>query len=595
MYHVLFAANDVRQMTLDQVDDCFRLGVITEETWLWTEGMKGWETLKDAAGLGDPNTDVTRKAPPPLRRGASQAPHASQAPQHAHAAAQASRKPPGGQGPKSGRRATSKEPPPRRSGRAVSTPEVVTSARPMQLSQPAPGRSVGPVPAAPVMPPAPAPRTATQPAAAYQSTYSAPAHSAPAHSAPAHGAPVQAAPVQAPAAYAAATQAAPAYGNASYGGSTYGAAAYAPTAAVVAAPSLRAAASNHSNAYAYAAESSGWGAPVAHGSAAVQMAPRAAYAAPTAWPAAVQAAPAASYSAPPASGVRHAATLGATYTQPGNSLAPVAFGAQTLVPPSYDDVPFARPRGAGFGAKLQTTLFSLCLVAGVAVVAYRNDYLFQVARSMHQESNYLALERRYLGGAPDGTPRDVKKLVDGMPAVQTVILGNTRSGEKPLGDSSATLASDGALPRVDSLATVAKAAEPVVPAPAPAAPASVPKPVEAKAAAASAGIGGAHAEGARSVSRPAPKAAEPKPESSRRSEEPVAKRTVSERPSKAEPKPEPEPMPAAGTDDFLHMSMRQAIKKKPKAEDSASSASSDSKPRTKKSSRGDYDPLNGEI
>lgn len=563
MYHVLFAANDVRQMTLDQVDDCFRLGVITEDTWLWTEGMKGWETLKDAAGLGDPNTDVTRKAPPPPRRGASQAPQASQAVHHGQP--QASRKPPGGQGPKSGRRPSSKEPPPRRSSRAVSAPEVVTSARPMQMSQPGPGRSVGPVPAAPAMPSSPAPRAAAQ----------------------------------------AANQAA---------------AAYAPTAAVAAAPSMRAAAPNYANNQGYAAQGQGWGAPVAHGSAAVQMAPLAAtYAAPVAWPASAQgtaapmragygnagyggygAAAAVSHSAAPVSGVRHAATLGAAYTQPGNSLAPMALSGQSSWPSSNDDdVPFARSRG--IGAKLQTALFTLCLLAGGAVVAYRNDYLFQVAHSMHQESNYLALEKRYLGGAPNGTPRDVKKLVDGMPAVQTVILGNTRSGEKPLGDSSATLASDGALPRVDSLALAPKAAEPVVAAiPTAVEPASVVKPLETKVAATlGAGSGTTSAESARNmsrseVSRPAPKAVEHKYESSRRTEEPVAKRAVTERPHKAEPEPKPEPMPAAGTDDFLHMSMRQAIKKKPKSDDSQPSAST--KPSaSKKSSRGDYDPLNGDI
>ncbi len=52
-YFVLFAADDVRKLTLDQLDDAYRLSVIDESTLLWQDGFDGWKSLAEVAGLED--------------------------------------------------------------------------------------------------------------------------------------------------------------------------------------------------------------------------------------------------------------------------------------------------------------------------------------------------------------------------------------------------------------------------------------------------------------------------------------------------------------------------------------------------------------
>lgn len=582
MYHVLFGKNDVRQMTLDQVDDCFRLGVITEETMLWTDGMKGWETLKEAAGLGG-EASPSSKAPPPPRRGQASD---QRGPTSAHGsrAATPNRSQAPNQSQAPSRRSSRAEPPPRRraSNRGASSPEVITSARPMQMSQPS--RTV----AAPVASSNPFLQTAPS-VAVHPSVGSQPA---------AFGQNVS--PMYQP--------------QQPY----YGQAAVQMAPVVQPAPAARA----------YVPQTTST--PIAS----------------TAWPttqaawsaAATQVSP----SAPPASGVRHHGYGGpvahpsfaqpATYqgalpssqvSQSGyqvpNSLAPFAMAASTSAwdQSSLDDVPFARS-SRGAGARFQGWLLTLCFVAGGAVVAYRNDYLFQIAKSVRQESNYLAIERQYLGGAPNGTPRDVKKLVDGMaPAIQTVVFGrdNVRLDSEPLGDGSLprNSASEGAsvgssretLPASSSVAAVSPSDKPLVPT------ASDAEAVGRSGSATAAKASGAAANAGASVglsSEPktssyrssAAAAPEPKREPVRRNlsernddadEKPA--RASRERAQKSEPESRPEPMPAAGTDDFLHMSMRQAIKKK-SGSGAAPSAPSEA-PKKKKSSRADYDPLNGDI
>jgi uncharacterized protein DUF4339 len=53
LWYVAIASDDIKTMSLDQLDDAFRLGVITGETSVWTEGMEAWAPLREVAGLDD--------------------------------------------------------------------------------------------------------------------------------------------------------------------------------------------------------------------------------------------------------------------------------------------------------------------------------------------------------------------------------------------------------------------------------------------------------------------------------------------------------------------------------------------------------------
>lgn len=553
MYHVLFAPNDVRQMTLDQVDDCFRLGLITEETWLWTDGMKGWETLKDAAGLSEPGT--SSKAPPPPRRGGQTAETrtaSSASPSRGGSGSSGSSSSGSGRsGSGSSRRPTRAEPPPRRraaaASRAASSPEVITSARPMQLSQPARGGN-------------PFLQTAST---AVAEVVAARPNAAPAYQ------------PQQPYYGQAAVQLAPA-----------------PAAPVATAtwPSVAPTSTVRHSGHATAASP----AVVNHAHT------NAPYSQPTPYPQPTLAQPAYAPTAYSQPAYARPAYSPAPNSLAPNSLAPIAMTAapaRSWEASDLDDVPFAR-RSRGAGSRVQGWLLTLCLLAGAGVVAYRNDYVFQLAKSFRQESAYLALERRYLGGAPDGTPRDVEKLVEGIaPAIQTVVFGrdSARLDSEPLGGQTA-LGAAGVVPNPVPEASA------VTPTPSPTPEAAK---AEAKADAVerltpekSSVIPESAPKGTNTRSVVAPRAAEARPEPARRSFSAQASddsekpsRASRERAQKSEAESRAEPMPAAGTDDFLHMSMRQAIKKK----SGSAAAPSESAPKKKKSSRADYDPLNGEI
>ena len=53
LWHVRVAPDDVKILTLEQVDDLFRLEVIDEDTMLWQDGMTEWLPLRVVAGLDD--------------------------------------------------------------------------------------------------------------------------------------------------------------------------------------------------------------------------------------------------------------------------------------------------------------------------------------------------------------------------------------------------------------------------------------------------------------------------------------------------------------------------------------------------------------
>lgn len=85
LWYVAIASDDIKTMTLDQLDDAFRLGVISAETSVWTEGMEAWAPLREVAGLedGDAASDsleneetVARGQHAPAHFAAPQASHA---------------------------------------------------------------------------------------------------------------------------------------------------------------------------------------------------------------------------------------------------------------------------------------------------------------------------------------------------------------------------------------------------------------------------------------------------------------------------------------------------------------------------------------
>jgi hypothetical protein len=51
VWFVAVASDDIKQMNVDQLDEAFRLGIITAETAVWTEGMEAWAPLGQVADL----------------------------------------------------------------------------------------------------------------------------------------------------------------------------------------------------------------------------------------------------------------------------------------------------------------------------------------------------------------------------------------------------------------------------------------------------------------------------------------------------------------------------------------------------------------
>jgi hypothetical protein len=51
IWHVAVSWDDIKLMTLDQLDDAFRLDVIAADTPVWKEGMSDWQPLSVVAGM----------------------------------------------------------------------------------------------------------------------------------------------------------------------------------------------------------------------------------------------------------------------------------------------------------------------------------------------------------------------------------------------------------------------------------------------------------------------------------------------------------------------------------------------------------------
>ncbi len=69
IWHVLLAADDMKRMNVEQLDDAFRLSLVDASTMVWKAGMKSWQSLGLVAGIDDePETIARPMAPPPPPR-----------------------------------------------------------------------------------------------------------------------------------------------------------------------------------------------------------------------------------------------------------------------------------------------------------------------------------------------------------------------------------------------------------------------------------------------------------------------------------------------------------------------------------------------
>jgi hypothetical protein len=68
LWHVRISADEVKQLTLEQIDDLYRLEVIDADTQLWQDGMDEWLPLRVVAGLDEEevvNVSIPPTVPPP--------------------------------------------------------------------------------------------------------------------------------------------------------------------------------------------------------------------------------------------------------------------------------------------------------------------------------------------------------------------------------------------------------------------------------------------------------------------------------------------------------------------------------------------------
>jgi hypothetical protein len=68
LWHVRISEDEVKTLTLEQIDDLYRLDVIDADTQLWQDGMDEWLPLRVVAGLDEPevvNISMPPTMPPP--------------------------------------------------------------------------------------------------------------------------------------------------------------------------------------------------------------------------------------------------------------------------------------------------------------------------------------------------------------------------------------------------------------------------------------------------------------------------------------------------------------------------------------------------
>src|SRR3954469_7977530 len=70
--HVQIAPDEVKIVSLEQLDDLFRLSIVDSETQVWQTGMAAWQPLRGLAGLGEETAPQPKRGPPkPPTRAAS--------------------------------------------------------------------------------------------------------------------------------------------------------------------------------------------------------------------------------------------------------------------------------------------------------------------------------------------------------------------------------------------------------------------------------------------------------------------------------------------------------------------------------------------
>src|SRR6478609_2295976 len=66
-WHVQIAPDEVKLLSLEQLDDLYRLSIVDSETQVWQTGMTEWQPLRVIAGLDEPapaSAPLPKRAPP---------------------------------------------------------------------------------------------------------------------------------------------------------------------------------------------------------------------------------------------------------------------------------------------------------------------------------------------------------------------------------------------------------------------------------------------------------------------------------------------------------------------------------------------------
>src|SRR6188768_3546365 len=63
-WHVQIAQDEVKVLSLEQLDDLYRLSIVDSETQVWQTGMTEWQPLRVIAGLDEEPAPPARRAPP---------------------------------------------------------------------------------------------------------------------------------------------------------------------------------------------------------------------------------------------------------------------------------------------------------------------------------------------------------------------------------------------------------------------------------------------------------------------------------------------------------------------------------------------------
>jgi hypothetical protein len=253
---------------------------------------------------------------------------------------------------------------------------------------------------------------------------------------------------------------------------------------------------------------------------------------------------------------------------------------------SYDLEPFGNESGR-WRKRVQVALLAATFLAGAVITLYRNDLTLGWAKAVDRGSAYLDVERRWFGGAPAGTPREINTFLgrttpeEASPQSNSLVSATMlRKPSPPEVAVREKKVAQATAPAQTSENATDTAEDSVQDPPTPAAP-------DMKSAKSVEDLPVQAGRRSRSRSSGAPRAR-------------VESRSVSsshQRPSSAEKAEEPKQEPpkkadkqalAPGSDAFLRASILDAVersgdKKKKKRKNS------------KKSKKSSYDPLNGEI